>query len=97
MSDSDAKIAELTAKIAVLEAAVRTGNANATQAKIDSNEYQFISKLDGDDLISAKALIQENATLKEQISNLQTTIEQRDYRILHLKKNLLMYYEKANK
>ena len=46
MSDSDAKISELTAKIAVLEAALRTG------------------------------------------SNLQTTIEQRDYRILHMKRNL---------
>lgn len=86
MSDSDAKISELTAKIAVLEAALRTGNA--TSSTINTTDYPFLSKLDGDDLIAANALIQENIALKEQISNLQATIEQRDYRILHLKRNL---------
>lgn len=86
MSDSDAKISELTAKIAVLEAALRTGNA--TSSTINATNYPFLSKLDGDDLIAANALIQENIALKEQISNLQTTIEQRDYRILHLKRNV---------
>lgn len=86
MSDSDAKISELTAKIAVLEAALRTGNA--TSSTINATDYLFLSKLDGDDLISANALIQENIALKDQISNLQTTIEQRDYRILHMKRNL---------
>ena len=88
MSDSDARIAELTARIAVLEAAVRTGNANAATSNIKGNEYPFLSKLEGDDLIAAQALIQENAALREQVANLQTTVEQRDYRILHLKKNL---------
>ncbi|KAK8882196.1 hypothetical protein M9Y10_044836 [Tritrichomonas musculus] len=88
MSDSEAKIAELTARIAVLEAAVRTGNANATTSTVKTADYPFLSKLDGDDLIAANTLIQENAALREQISNLQTTIEQRDYRILHLRRNL---------
>lgn len=88
MSDSEAKIAELTARIAVLEAAVRTGNANTTSSAVKPADYPFLSKLDGEDLIAANTLIQENAALREQISNLQTTIEQRDYRILHLRRNL---------
>lgn len=87
MSDSDAKIAELTARIAVLEAALRTGNTSVVSSTKDS-DYPFLSKLEGDDLIAAKALIQENATLKEQVSNLQNTVEQRDYRIEHLKRKV---------
>ncbi|OHS94119.1 hypothetical protein TRFO_11407 [Tritrichomonas foetus] len=88
MSDASAKIAELTARISVLEAAVRTGNASGASVKVDASDYPFLAKLTGDDLIAAQALIQENAALKEKVEGLTTTVEQRDYRILHLKRSL---------
>lgn len=92
MSDSEAKIAELTARIAVLEGALRSGSSNVVSSNVKDSDYPFLSKLEGDDLIAAKALIHENATLKEQVSTLQTTIEQRDYRITHLKRSLVKYF-----
>ena len=92
MADTEAKIAELTARIAILEAAVRTGNTHQSSTKIKTTEYPFLSKLSGDDLIAAQTLIQENSALKSQVSELQNTIEQKDYRILHLKRNLEKFF-----
>lgn len=87
MSESEAKIAELTARIAVLEAAAHTGKV-APAVKNTEDQFPFLSKLDGDDLIATQALIQENATLRQQNAQYEQQIAQSDYRISHLKRNL---------
>ena len=82
MSDS-ARIEELEARIAVLEAAVRTGTAKAHP--VAEANYPFLDKLSDEDRYAAQALVQENATLREQVASLTNTLEQKNYQIEHLK------------
>lgn len=82
----EGRIAELEAKIAVLEAAVRTGSKGTVKAA--DTEYGFVSKLDGEDKLQAQTLIQENASLKEKLEHLTDIVEQRDYQIMHLRQAL---------
>lgn len=88
MCDDKKRIEELTARIAVLEAAVRTGKAGAAPAASGSEKYAFLDKLSGDDLISAKALVEENAQLRAEVAELKETVAQRDYRIEHMKRGI---------
>lgn len=92
MQTPEQRIEELTARIITLEAAVKTGNAApVTEAK--EEDYPFVAKLEGDDLIAAKALIQENATLRAQIEELNTKIAEKDFRIKHMKAGLEKYIQ----
>ena len=87
MSGADAaRIAELEARLAVLEAAVRTGNTGAVAMK--ESDYPFLSQLNGEDRLAAQTMIQENASLKAKVAELTDIIEQRNYQISHLKRNL---------
>ena len=87
MSDSEARIAELTARVAILEAAVKTGNFGKSE-NAKKADYPFLSKLSGEDKLAAETLIQENEALKNKVSELQDTVDQLEYRISHLKKGL---------
>jgi hypothetical protein len=86
-SDTDARIEELTARIAILKAAIETG-ATAPLPPSDKSDFPFLAQLQGDDLLAAKTLIEENAALRARVQSLESTIEERDYRILHLKQNV---------
>lgn len=87
MSGADAaRIAELEARLAVLEAAVRTGNTGAVAMK--ESDYPFLNQLNGEDRLAAQTMIQENASLKAKVAELTDIIEQRNYQISHLKRNL---------
>ena len=88
MCEAQQKIDELTARIAVLEAAVRTGNAKASSKPVNESDFPFLEKLNGDDLIKARALIEENKQLHEEVEKLRATVEERDYRIEHLKRGI---------
>jgi hypothetical protein len=94
MSESDSRLAELTARIAVLEAAVRTGAGSVSVPATSDNDYPFVSKLTGEDLLNAQALVKEVGALRAQIDDLKGLIEQRDYRILHLTRSLEKYIPK---
>jgi hypothetical protein len=86
MSAQDERIVSLIEQIVVLEAAVRTG---ATSASAPSTAaYPFLSRLQGEDLLAAQALVQENAALRERAERLQEALGERDYRIQHLKLSL---------
>ncbi|KAH0795418.1 hypothetical protein GPJ56_000631 [Histomonas meleagridis] len=88
MCEAQQKIDELTARIAVLEAAVRTGNTKTPSKPVDESDYPFLAKLSDDDLIKARALIEENKQLREEVEKLRNTVEERDYRIEHLKRGI---------
>ena len=75
------------ARIAVLEAAVRTGNVHSA-SEASSDRPSFLSKLEGEDLIAATTVLKENEDLKAQVAQLEDTVRQRDYRILHMKKGI---------
>jgi hypothetical protein len=85
MSDSDPRITALISQVASLEAALRTGGSSTS---IPNNGYPFLTQLSGENLIAAQALIQENSTLQKRIQTLEEVLEERDYRINHLKLNL---------
>lgn len=87
---AEERIAELTARIATLEAAIKTGGATPVDATNDE-EYPFLAKLSGDDLIAAKTLITENATLRKQVSELKETLDEKNFRIKHMKEALGQY------
>jgi hypothetical protein len=84
MSDSDPRIAALIAEVAALEAAVSTGSTTA----VPSGGYPFLSKLSGEALIAAQTAAQENAALRKRLEELEGVLEERDYRITHLKRSL---------
>lgn len=92
MSAED-RIAELTARVVALEAALKSGGAATEAVEIKDEDYPFIAKLSGDDLIQAQALIAENAQLHKQIDELKDTIAQKDFRIKHLKEGLDKYFK----
>lgn len=88
MCDDKKRIEELTARIAVLEAAIKTGKGCSAPAAAANEKYAFVEKLSGDDLITAKTLIEENAQLRAEVAELKETVAQRDYRIEHLKRGI---------
>jgi uncharacterized small protein (DUF1192 family) len=85
--DTDARIEELTARIAILKAAIETGSTVPRSTSNQTN-YPFLAALHDDNLLAAKTLIEENAVLHARVASLESTIEERDYRILHLKQNV---------
>jgi uncharacterized protein YceH (UPF0502 family) len=87
MSDTDSRIEALSARIAVLKAAIET-RSPALPAPAGKKSFPFLAALDGDDLLAAQTLIEENARLRAQVEDLEATIEERDYRIYHLKQNV---------
>ncbi|EAY12595.1 hypothetical protein TVAG_154460 [Trichomonas vaginalis G3] len=87
---AEERIAELTARVATLEAAIKTGGI-APVATTNDADYPFLAKLSGDDLIAAKALITENATLHKQVAELNETLEAKNFRIKHMKEALDKY------
>ena len=89
---SEERIQELEARIALLEAAIKTGNINVAPSG-KPTEYMFLSKLSGEDKIQAQQLINENQNLKAKVEELTNTVAQRDYRIKHLKENLMKYIQ----
>ena len=90
MQTPEQRIEELTARIITLEAAIKSGSS-APAAEANESAYPFVDKLSGDDLIAAKALIQENASLHKQIEELKDLLAQKDFRIKHLKQGLEQY------
>ena len=90
MATPEQRIEELTARFITLEAALKSGSA-APVAEGKEEDYPFLAKLSGDDLIAAKALVQENASLHKRIDELEDTIAQKDFRIKHLKQGLEQY------
>ena len=89
---SEERIQELEARIALLEAAVKTGKNDIAHSG-NSTEYAFISQLYGEDKMQAQELINENQYLKAKVDELTNIIAQRDYRIKHLKENLMKYIQ----
>ena len=95
MSGGDAaKIAELEARLAVLEAAVRTGSTGAVA--VAESDYPFLNKLTGEDRLAAQTMIQENASLKAKVAELTDIVDQRNYQISHLKRNLEKLVDQRN-
>jgi hypothetical protein len=86
-ADTDARIEELSGRIAVLKAAIETG-ATASRAPASKSDFPFLASLQGEDLIAARTLIEENAALRARVKALESIIGDRDYRILHLKQNV---------
>jgi hypothetical protein len=83
---ADPAVADLAARVAVLEAAVRTGCASAPIST--EVAYPFLAALAGDDLLSAQALVQEVLSLRAKVEKQETEIEQLNYRIHHMRENL---------
>jgi BMFP domain-containing protein YqiC len=83
---SERKLEELEARVAVLVAAVAAGIPR--QAAKPAADYPFLEGLQGDDLLAARTLIEENAALRARVESLESNIEERDYRIKHLKENV---------
>jgi uncharacterized small protein (DUF1192 family) len=81
------KMEELEARIAVLTAAVAVGTHRQPE-KLAGGEYPFLDRLQGDDLLAARTLVEENAALRGRVASLESTIEERDYRIKHLRQNV---------
>ena len=91
MATPEQRIEELTARIITLEAAIKSGSSAPVAAAGNEEAYPFLEKLSGDDLIAAKALVQENASLHKQIEELKDLLAQKDFRIKHLKQGLEQY------
>ena len=92
MATPEQRIEELTARIITLEAAIKSGST-APVADGNEEEYPFLDKLNGDDLIAAKALVQENASLHKQVQELNDLLAQKDFRIKHLKQAVEQLYK----
>lgn len=86
MAAPEAKVTELEARLAILEAAIRTGNVS-TAPCTDVVDVPFLAKLSGEDQMAAKTMVQENAALKAKVAALSDTLEQRDYQIEHLRRH----------
>jgi len=79
------KVNELTSRVITLEAAVKSGCTKAEKEEDGECVYNFLKKLDGEDLIEAQVLIAENQKYKDAIVKQKIQIEELYYRIKHLK------------
>lgn len=88
MNNSEDRYKDLMARVIALEARVASGGKMVNNNKdnnSDESKYQFLSKLSGEDYMVAKRLVDENASLKKQVEDLEDVVEQKDFRIMHLK------------
>ena len=88
MSNIEEELKSLMARVIALEARASSGEKVATNNKSntdDESKYQFLSKLSGEDYMVAKRLIDENNSLRKQVEELEDVVEQKDFRIKHLK------------
>ena len=95
--DLNKKVEELTSRIITLEAIINSGNINNNnnddEKNKNENKYEFLKVLEGNNLIEAKTLIEENKNLNNKVISLQNQIDEFNYRINHLKQGLDHFYK----